>query len=365
MTNLVLYRKYRPSSFKDFIGQEHVIKTITNEISSGMISHAYLFSGHRGTGKTTLARLFAKAINCQNPKGSEPCNKCPSCLEINGGKAIDIIEIDAASNRGIDEIRSIRESIKFAPNFLKYKVLILDEAHQLSKDAANALLKILEEPPAFAIFILATTEAHKMIPTIASRCQRFDFYKLPYDDIVKKLSGICKKEGIEIDAEALKIIALASEGSMRDAEGILNQVLSFLPGTKIKEEDVRILLGIVQIDIVTELTNYLIEKDKAGALKFIGEQIERGIDLPEFTKTLIEYLRKLIILKIDANLIGSIMPGETKESIAKAKKQSESFDEGTLKRTIELLLEAENKSRYASIQQLPLELAIIESIGID
>ena len=181
MTNLVLYRKYRPYSFKDFIGQEHIVKTITNEISSGTISHAYLFSGHRGTGKTTLARLFAKAINCQNPKGAEPCNKCPSCLEINEGKAIDIIEIDAASNRGIDEIRSIRESIKFAPNFLKYKVLILDEAHQLSKDAANALLKILEEPPSFAIFILATTEAHKMIPTIASRCQRFDFYKLSYN----------------------------------------------------------------------------------------------------------------------------------------------------------------------------------------
>ncbi|MGI6335077.1 MAG: DNA polymerase III subunit gamma/tau [Minisyncoccales bacterium] len=364
MTNLVLYRKYRPYSFKDFIGQEHIVKTITNEISSGTISHAYLFSGHRGTGKTTLARLFAKAINCQNPKGAEPCNKCPSCLEINEGKAIDIIEIDAASNRGIDEIRSIRESIKFAPNFLKYKVLILDEAHQLSKDAANALLKILEEPPSFAIFILATTEAHKMIPTIASRCQRFDFYKLSYDEIIKKLSIICKKEEIEIEEGALKTIASASEGSMRDAEGILNQVLSFLPGVKIKEEDIQVLLGIVKTDIITELTEYLIKKDKAGALKFIGEQIEKGIDLPEFTKALISYLRKLIILKIDANLIESIMPGETKESIAKAIKQSESFDEGTLKKTIELLLEAENKSKYASIQQLPLELAIIEAIGI-
>ncbi|MDD3386701.1 MAG: DNA polymerase III subunit gamma/tau [Candidatus Pacebacteria bacterium] len=364
MTNLVLYRKYRPSSFKDFIGQEHVVKTITNEIKSGMISHAYLFSGHRGTGKTTLARLFAKAINCQNPNGAEPCNKCSSCLEINEGRAVDIIEIDAASNRGIDEIRSIRESIKFAPNFLKYKVLILDEAHQLSKDAANALLKILEEPPSYAIFILATTEAHKMIPTIASRCQRFDFYKLSYDKVIEKLSLICKKEKVEIEKEALKMIASASEGSMRDAEGILNQVLSFLPDKKIKGEDIEALLGLVKNSIIINLVEFLIEKDKAGALKFLGEQIEKSIDILELTSSLIDYLRKLIILKIDSSLITSVMPGETKESIKKAEEQAKRFEESTLKKTIELFLEAENKSKYASIQQLPLELAIIESIGM-
>ena len=365
MSNLVLYRKYRPQSFKEFIGQKHVVTTITNEIASGMISHAYMFSGHRGTGKTTLARLFAKAINCQNLKGSEPCNKCSSCLEINGGKAVDIIEIDAASNRGIDEIRSIREGIKFAPNFLKYKVLILDEAHQLSKDAANALLKILEEPPSYAIFILATTEAHKMIPTIASRCQRFDFYKLSFDEVVEKLSFICKKEGIEIEKEALGLIASASEGSMRDAEGTLNQVLNFLPDTKIKSEDVQLLLGLVDINLVVELTDYLIKKDKAGALKFLNDNIEKGIDIPEFTKTLIDYLRKLLILKIDSSLINSVMPGETKEVGERAKKQAEGLLEDNLKKTLNLLLDADNKSKYASIQQLPLELALIESIGIE
>ncbi|MDD5569513.1 MAG: DNA polymerase III subunit gamma/tau, partial [Candidatus Pacebacteria bacterium] len=186
MATLVLYRKYRPQTFKDFTGQESVVQTIKNEIISGSISHAYLFSGHRGTGKTTLARLFAKAINCQNRKGAEPCNACPSCEEINRGKAIDLIEIDAASNRGIDEVRGIRESIKFPPTFLKYKVLILDEAHQLSKDAANALLKMLEEPPSYAVFILATTEAHKMIPTITSRCQKLEFHKLPFKNIMDK-----------------------------------------------------------------------------------------------------------------------------------------------------------------------------------
>jgi DNA polymerase-3 subunit gamma/tau len=365
MSNLVLYRKYRPQTFKEFIGQKHVVQTITNEISSGMISHAYMFSGHRGTGKTTLARLFAKAINCQNPKGFEPCNKCPSCLEINGGKAVDIIEIDAASNRGIDEIRSIREGIKFAPNFLKYKVLILDEAHQLSKDAANALLKILEEPPSYAVFILATTEAHKMIPTIASRCQRFDFYKLSFDEVVEKLSSICKKENIDIEKEALALIASSSEGSMRDAEGTLNQVLNFLPESKIKAEDVQSLLGLVDINLVVELTDYLVKKDKAGALKFLNDNIEKGIDIPEFTKTLIEYLRKLLILKIDSGLAASVMPGETKEVGERAKKQAEGLDEANLKKTLDLLLDADNKSRYASIQQLPLELALIESIGIE
>lgn len=365
MSNLVLYRKYRPQSFKEFIGQDHIVKTITNEISSGMISHAYLFSGHRGTGKTTLARLFAKAINCQHPKGFEPCNECPSCLEINSGKAVDIIEIDAASNRGIDEIRSLREGIRFAPNFLKYKVLILDEAHQLSKDAANALLKILEEPPSYAVFILATTEAHKMIPTIASRCQRFDFYKLSFDELIAKLNFICKKEGIDIEKEALALIASASEGSMRDAEGTLNQVLSFLPGEKIKAEDVQALLGLVDINLAVELADLLIKKDKAAALKFLNDNIDKGMDISEFTRTLIDYLRKLLILKIDSDLIKSVMPGEAKEVAAKAQKQASEFEEENLKKTLNLLLDADNKSKYASIQQLPLELAIIESIGVE
>ena len=365
MANLVLYRKYRPQTFKDFFGQEHVVKTVMNEITSGMISHAYLFSGHRGTGKTTLARLFAKAINCQNRNGAEPCNKCPSCLEINSGRAVDLIEIDAASNRGIDEIRSIREGIKFAPTFLKYKVLILDEAHQLSKDAANALLKILEEPPSYAVFILATTEAHKMIPTIASRCQRFDFYKLSFNEVVEKLANICKKEGVDIEKEALHLIAASSEGSMRDAEGTLSQVLSFLPDTKIKAEDIQSLLGLIDTKIITEITELLLLKDKAKTLKFLSDNLEKGLDLEEFTKSLIDYLRKLLILKIDSDLIDTVMPGDTKELKETAIKQAERFSENDLKKTLNLLIEAENKSKYASIQQLPLELALIESIGIE
>lgn len=360
---LVLYRKYRPQTFKDFIGQENIAKIIQNEIISGDISHAYLFSGHRGTGKTTLARLFAKAINCLNRNGAEPCNKCAACLEINNGKAIDIIEIDAASNRGIDEIRGIKESIKFTPAFLKYKVLILDEAHQLSKDAANALLKMLEEPPSYAVFILATTEAHKMIPTIASRCQKFDFHKLSFDEMVKKLTFICKKEELDCEPEALNLIVAASEGSMRDAEAKLNQMVSFFSGQKIKAEDVKSILGLVDINLLFELCEFLSKKDKSKALKFLSDNIEKGLDIQEFTRAVVDYLRKLLILKIDPNLAELIMPGETKDLKERAVKQAAEFEELYLRNILNLVLEAENKSKYASIPQLPLELAIIEGIG--
>jgi DNA polymerase-3 subunit gamma/tau len=363
MANQVLYRKYRPQSFKDFIGQENVAKIIENEIASGDISHAYLFSGHRGTGKTTLARLFAKAINCLDRKGAEPCNKCAACLEINNGRAIDIIEIDAASNRGIDEIRGIKESIKFTPAFLKYKVLILDEAHQLSKDAANALLKILEEPPAYAVFILATTEAHKMIPTIASRCQKFEFHKLSFEEMVKKLNYICKKEELDCEPEAINLIVAASDGSMRDAEAKLKQIISFFSGQKIKADDVKSLLGLVDINLLFELSEMLAKKDKAKALKFLSDNLEKGLDINEFTKAIVDYLRKLLILKIDPNLTESIMPGETKDLKERAVKQATEFEEVSLKKLLDLILEAENKGKYASIQQLPLELAIIEGLS--
>lgn len=363
MANLVLYRKYRPQTFKEFIGQENIVKIIGNEVASGNISHAYLFSGHRGTGKTTLARLFAKAINCLARQGSEPCNKCAACLEINSGRAIDIIEIDAASNRGIDEVRGIKEGIKFTPTFLKYKVLILDEAHQLSKDAANALLKILEEPPAYAVFILATTEAHKMIPTIASRCQKFDFHKLSFDEMVKKLNFICKKEGLDCEPEAINLIVAASEGSMRDAEAKLNQMVSFFSGQKIKAADVKSLLGMVDVNLLFELCEMLSKKDKAAALRFLNDNMENGLDIQEFTKALVDYLRKLLILKIDPKLADAVLPGETKDLKEQAIKQAESFEEGYLKNILELILEAENKGKYASIQQLPLELAIIEGLS--
>ncbi|MFA5080160.1 MAG: DNA polymerase III subunit gamma/tau [Candidatus Paceibacterota bacterium] len=359
--NLVLYRKYRPKNFKEFVGQEQITKVIMNEILTGSISHAYLFSGHRGTGKTTLARIFAKAINCQNRQGAEPCNNCPSCKEINEGRAIDLIEVDAASNRGIDEVKSLREGIRFAPTFLKYKVLILDEAHQLSKDATNALLKIMEEPPSYVVFILATTEANKMIPTISSRCQKFNFHKLNHDFIAEKLNIICKAEKIKIEKDALDLLISSADGSLRDAEAKMNQLVNFISNTAFTVGDVREILGIPDINLAIELTDLLAEKQKAKAMKFISDNTEKGLDIADFLGMVIDYLRKIMLLKIGVELIDVAMPSETNEVKEKALKQAELFEEKRLAKTLALLMDAENKTKYSSIPQLPLELAIIES----
>lgn len=367
--SLVLYRKYRPQTFAEIIGQEHVVKTLSNAISSGMISHAYLFCGERGTGKTTIARLFAKAVNCQNRKNSEyePCNKCSSCLEIMEGRALDLIEIDAASHRGIDEIRELRDGIKFSPIKSKYKVFIIDESHQLTKEAFNALLKILEEPPSHAIFILATTEIHKMIPTIVSRCQRFDFRKLTLEEIIKRLEIISEKEKVKIEKAALELIALNSGGSIRDGESLLNQVLTF-SGQKgeIKAKDIKDLLGLVEINLVSQFCDFICQKKAGEAINFLNELTDRSLDLREFTKSLINYLRQALILKITGGdpLSNPIITGLTKEELTKLQTQSAAFKESELRNILSLFLKAENEMKYSPISQLPLELAIIESCGI-
>jgi len=367
--SLVLYRKYRPQSFGEVIGQEHVVQTITNAISGGMVSHAYLFSGPRGSGKTTLARLLAKAVNCQNRKENdfEPCNKCSSCTEINQGRAIDLIEIDAASNRGIDEVRELRDGIKFAPTKSKYKVFIIDECHQLSREAANALLKTLEEPPSHAIFILATTEIHKMIPTIVSRCQRFDFRKLTLQEICKKLEMIIEKEKVKIEKSALELIASNSGGSIRDAESLLGQVLTYsraLKKERIETNDIKTLLGLVDINLISQFVDFILAKDGARAIDFLNEVLERGKDPQEFIKALISYLRQALILKINPALFNPIITGFTKEEKEKLQLQAQNFKEEELRRVLRLFMRAENEMKYASITQLPLELAIIESCGV-
>ncbi len=358
----VLYRKYRPQKFSEFVGQEHIVKTLTNAISSGLISHAYLFYGPRGSGKTTIARLFAKAINCQNRKKGdfEPCNQCFSCKEISEGRAVDLIEIDAASHRGIDEIRDLREGIKFAPTRLKYKVFIIDEAHQLTKEAANALLKTLEEPPSHAIFILATTEIHKMIPTIISRCQRFDFRKLTVPEILKKLEIICQKEKIKIEKAALELIAQNAQGSMRDAESLLDQVFTSFDKKEVKLEDVKSLLGVVEVKKIAEFVEMVFSKKTKEAIRFLNDLVEMGEDLEVFGKTLIEYLRKILILKITGSSFNPLFGGLTKEEFENLKNQSEKIGESEIKKALELFLEAQNKIKYSPIPQLPLELAIVE-----
>ena len=364
MANLVLYRKYRPQTFSEIVGQEHIVKTLTNAILSGMISHAYLFSGPRGTGKTTIARLLAKAVNCENLKGFEPCNKCSSCLEIVEGRSIDLMEIDAASHRGIDDIRELRDGIKFAPNKLKYKVFIIDECHQLSKDAANALLKTLEEPPSHAIFILATTEIHKIIPTILSRCQRFDFRKLTAEEITKRLEKISKSEKTKIEKAALELIALYSSGSIRDAESLLDQAITFSGYSKkeIKAEDIKNLLGLIEVKLVSQFIDLIFQKKATEAINFLNETLEKGIDVQEMAKAIINYLRQGLILKISdvKENKNPIISGLTKEEFETLQKQVTGLKEQELQKILNLFLEGAGKIRYSPIPQLPLELAIIE-----
>lgn len=359
--SLVLYRKYRPQSFSEIIGQEHIVQTLTNSISGKSISHAYLFTGPRGSGKTTIARLFAKAINCQDTTSFEPCNKCNSCLEIMQSKSMDLVEIDAASHTGVDDVRELIEGIKFTPISSKYKIFIIDECHQLSKSAFNALLKTLEEPPSHAIFILATTEVHKMLPTIISRCQRFDFKRLQITEIIKKLEFISKKENIKFEDSALSLIALNARGSFRDAESLLDECISFSGTTNvIKTENIKELLGIVEVSQISQFVDFLLQKNTKEAIIYLNSMADNGIDLQEFNKTLIFYLRQSLLLKINPEFLNLQNSGLSKEEIEKMKSQVANLNNKNIQDMLELFIEAGNKMKYSPIIQLPLELAIID-----
>jgi DNA polymerase-3 subunit gamma/tau len=368
----VFYRKYRPRLFSEVIGQETIVKTLTNALKAGSVSHGYLFSGPRGSGKTTIARLFAKSLNCEKrkPDEFEPCNQCNSCQEINTGRAIDLIEIDAGSHRGIDEMRELKEGIGFSPTRSKYKVFIIDESHQLTKEAANALLKTLEEPPAHAILILATTEIHKMIPTIISRCQRFDFKRFKLPEIIKRLEIICEKEGIKIDKDALEIIALNSGGALRDAESILDQAATFSSEINkkeitIKAQNLRDLLGLVETKKISRLAGLLAAKNAAGAISFLNEIFDQGADLQQFAGELINYLHAALLYKIGGEeLHDPLTDGLTDEEFAALKTLATSFQETELHKLINLFLDGQQKMKTSPILQLPLELAIAEFCDI-
>lgn len=330
-----LYRKYRPATFADVANQEHVKTALQNQLESGSVAHAYLFTGPRGVGKTTVARLLAKAVNCEARKGAEPCNACSACLEFASGSSLDVYEIDAASHTQVDHVREvIIENVRFAPNRLKYKVFIIDEVHMLSTASFNALLKTLEEPPAYALFILATTEIHKVPATIISRCQRFDFRRIPTAEIATLLEGIAKKEGVNVDADVLVDIARHAQGGARDAEGLLGQVLA-LGEKHVTREIASLVLPATNMLAVESFLAGLEQSDAVGLVKLVNELLEQGVDLSHFTDDVIDALRERLLERLAAP--------------------------GTIPTTIELLLEARRRMKQDRIPQLSLELAIVKS----
>ena len=276
MSYTVLYREFRPKNFEEIIGQDNIINILKNQIKNDSISHAYLFSGIRGTGKTSTAKVFAKSICCLNNEDGEACNECASCKDINMGDSADIIEIDAASNRGIDEIRDLKEKVSYMPNFGRYKVYIIDEVHMLTQEAFNALLKTLEEPPSHIVFIFATTEPNKILPTILSRCQRFDFSRIDSDVVVGHLADILDKKGIEYEKEALSLIALNTEGAMRDALSLLDKAISVLTDNKVTKEIVDDILGLISDEEVYNLANGILEGDVEKSITSVHEYMEKG-----------------------------------------------------------------------------------------
>ena len=352
-----LYRVYRPKTFGDVVGQEHIVKTLKNQIKNNNIGHAYLFSGTRGTGKTSTAKIFARAVNCLNPINEEPCNECEICIDTLNDNIMDIVEIDAASNNSVDDIRELRESVKYTPSKAKYKVYIIDEVHMLSQGAFNALLKTLEEPPSYVIFILATTEPHKIPATILSRCQRFDFKRVSSKDIASRMSYICKKENIEAEEKALSLIARNSQGALRDALSILDQCMSF-GNEKIEYNDVIELLGTVNIDELFELSQSIIDENTKKSLEILNEFIIWGKDIRNLINDLIDHFRNLMVCKVSKDLDEIISLPE--ESIERLKEQSQNVNINDLIRILNILSETQDSMKSSSNTRILAEVTIMK-----
>ncbi|MEJ2732322.1 MAG: DNA polymerase III subunit gamma/tau [Anaerolineae bacterium] len=359
MAAQALYLKYRPQTFEEVAGQEAITRTLRNALRQGRIRHAYLFTGPRGTGKTTTARLLAKAVNCQAPEGERPCNACALCVAINEGRLLDLIEIDAASNRGIDEIRDIREKVGFRPSQGQYKVYVLDEAHMLTEPAFNALLKTLEEPPPHVIFTLVTTDPHKIPATIASRCQRFDFRRIRLQVIVERLAYIAEQEGVTVEPAALELIAHHGTGAMRDAISLLDQLTSY--GEEITLAQVQMVLGTMSSESAAKLVVHLADGDVAAGLDLINRAVGDGADPRQFGREVVEYLRGLLLVREGA---GGRLINATAEQAAEMEAVAERMTVGQLLRTLGLFTRAvtDLKRGFQIIPQLPLEMALVESI---
>ncbi|MBF0523256.1 MAG: DNA polymerase III subunit gamma/tau [Candidatus Omnitrophica bacterium] len=355
MSYLVLARKYRPQTFADVIGQDHITEILKKAVESNRVAHAYLFCGPRGIGKTSCARILAKSLNCENGPTNNPCGKCPACLEIAKGTSFDVLEIDGASNRGIDEIRSLRENVKFAPSYGRYKIYIIDEVHQITTDAFNALLKTLEEPPEHVKFIFATTSPQKVPSTIISRCQRFDFKSIAIKTIVEMLASVCKEEKLTIDQEALYAVAKAAQGSFRDALSVLDQ-LSALSDEGIKADDVYSMLGLVETDLIFNLVDALGDKNCQKALEILEEIITKGKDVRQLAKNLNEHLRNLMVIKIGGKSLGKLVdyPIVIKDMFLA---QCDKFTLKEIINAIDTLTEAQESARITESIRMSLEVA--------
>ncbi|WP_243293079.1 DNA polymerase III subunit gamma/tau [Bacillus sp. FJAT-47783] len=356
MSYQALYRVFRPQQFRDVVGQEHVTKTLQNALLQNKFSHAYLFSGPRGTGKTSAAKIFAKAVNCEKAPVAEPCNECPSCQGITNGSISDVIEIDAASNNGVDEIRDIRDKVKYVPASVKYKVYIIDEVHMLSIGAFNALLKTLEEPPKHVIFILATTEPHKIPLTIISRCQRFDFRRISVQSIVARMNDIVENQQINVQQEALQVIASAADGGMRDALSILDQAISF-SDEEVTLEDVLLITGSVSQTFITSLVTSIYKKDVSSALKALDDLMNQGKDPLKFIEDLIYYYRDMLLYQTAPNLEEVLERVTIDEAFTLLAKE---MSPETIYTTIEVLNKSQQEMKWTNHPRVFLEVAIVK-----
>ncbi len=362
MEHISLYRKWRPQTFSEVVGQRHVTNTLANALSSGRLVHAYLFSGPRGTGKTSTARILAKAINCVEGPTASPCNVCEACVSISEGTALDVIEIDAASNRKIDEIRDLLDKIPYTPTLLRTKVYIIDEVHQLTSEASSALLKTLEEPPGHVVFVLATTEPHKLLPTIVSRCQRFDFSQVQAQEVSRLLEHIASREGIDVETEALEMIAEHAHGSVRDAIGVMDQI-SNLSGDTVTKSQLAELLGEVETELVFRMVSLLAERDSPGALALVGDLVEGGKDPRRFVESLIAHLRSMFLIQNAAN------PNEiveaTSEHFQRLTEQSGLLSRHEVIKLMERLGDTHREMRWSENSRLLLECAVVKNTSLD
>lgn len=358
MSYTALYRKFRPNDFFDVKGQEHIVTTLKNQIKASRIGHAYLFCGTRGTGKTTVAKIFAKTVNCENPVDGGPCNECLTCRSINAGTSMNVIEIDAASNNGVENIREIREEVTYSPTEGKYKVYIIDEVHMLSIGAFNALLKTLEEPPSYVIFILATTESHKIPITILSRCQKYDFRRISVDTIAERLTELTQKEQTVVEERAIRYIAKAAEGSLRDALSFLDQCIAFYLGKELTYENVLDVLGAVDTEVFSRLIRNVINQDVKGCIHLMEEVVVQGRELSQMVTDITWYLRNLLLIKSSDNIEDAL--NITKESLERLKEETEVLSADALMRYIRIFSELSNQIKYSNQKRVLIEIALIK-----